>query len=73
MYFENMLLCMLPTSITLAIEIGYTLINLYFVGRFKDLELFGGVGLGNTMVNCIGVYTIIAMNMHNCLYPIERI
>ena len=61
-YMKNLFLVMLPISITLAIEVGYTLMNLYFVGTFNDGDLLGGVGLGNTCVNCIGIYTILAMN-----------
>ena len=60
---KNLIFCMLPISITLAIEIGYTLLNLYFVGKFNDEILLGGVGLGNTCVNCIAVYALLAMNI----------
>ena len=52
-----------PISITLAIENGETLVNLYWVGTFKDNEtMLGGVGMGNMWTNTMGIVAILAFD-----------
>ncbi len=61
------LICAGPISITLAIENGETLANLYFVGEWDDEhklggKALGGVGIGNMWTNTMGIVAILAFD-----------
>ena len=52
-----------PYSAMLSIEILQTLVNLYFIGKFNNPVLLGGVGLGNVWLNLGGLCFIISLNV----------
>ncbi len=61
------LMCAGPISITLAIENGETMVNLYFVGKYDDDnklhgKALGGVGMGNMWTNTMGIVAILAFD-----------
>ena len=75
-YIVPILMCAGPISITLAIENGETLVNLYWVGQWDTMETkklgkagarkggnaLGGVGMGNMWTNTMGIVAILAFN-----------
>ena len=61
------LMCAGPISLTLAIENGETMVNLYFVGIYDDENdlkgrALGGVGIGNMWTNTMGIVAILAFD-----------
>ena len=61
------LMCAGPISLTLAIENGETMVNLYFVGKYDDENnlkerAIGGVGIGNMWTNTMGIVAILAFD-----------
>ena len=61
-YMMSLLAVAGPISITLAIENGETLVNLYWVGTFDDEAMLGGVGMGNMWTNTMGIVAILAFD-----------
>ena len=61
-YIAGLLSVAGPISITLAIENGETLVNLYWVGTFNDETMLGGVGMGNMWTNTMGIVAILAFD-----------
>lgn len=61
-YIWTIIVSATPISITLAIENGETLVNLYWVGTLNDEKMLGGVGLGNMWTNTLGIVAILAFN-----------
>ena len=61
-YIGSLLYVAGPISITLAIENGETIVNLYWVKTFNNTEMIGGVGLGNMWTNTLGITCILAFD-----------
>ena len=61
-YIWTIIVSATPISITLAIENGETLVNLYWVGTLDDEKILGGVGLGNMWTNTLGIVAILAFD-----------
>jgi Na+-driven multidrug efflux pump len=46
----------------MSIGISMFLMDMYFVGLSNDVDLVSGVGLGNMIINLVGIQTIIGLN-----------
>lgn len=53
----------IPTVLCGLLTMTQEVVNLAFVGQLDDAAMLAGVGMGNTIINMVGLSSILGLNL----------